>query len=242
MLSACLEPVRAISELACLWASAPWLSSAKRGDGHTVLVLPGFNTSDASMTILRSYLEYLGYNSEAWNLGYNHGYRGLGRNQHRLRDRLYQVTKNAGGKVSLIGWSMGGVMARHMAREYPKMIRQVIMLGAPFAGDPRATSARTIYEMLSGENLDDPAAQREWEEHRAAPPVPTTSIFTRTDGVIAWQNCLETETETVENIEVFGCHTGLPANPLALMAVADRLAQPETGWSRYKPLDAENEN
>ena len=237
-----MEPIRAISELACSWAWAPVLASAKRGDGHTVLVLPGFNTSDASMSIMRTYLQYLGYQSKAWELGYNHGYRMLGDKQHRLHGRLRHLTKSSGGKVSLVGWSLGGVMARQLAREYPEMVRQVITLGAPFAGDPRATSARRIYEFLTGEDLDDPEVQRVWAEHRITPAVPTTSIFTRTDGVIAWPNCLESERETVENIEVVGSHTGLPANPMALLAIADRLALPETGWSRYHPLQGENDD
>ena len=235
-MSAWSEPLRAVGDMATFWASAPALSFAPRGDGHSVLVIPGFNTNDESTSVIRSFLSFLGYRCEAWELGHNYGFRVLGKNQVLLRDRLRDIAMTSRGKISLVGWSLGGVMARQMAQEHSDLVRQVIMLGSPFR-DPRSTSVRAFYEWMSGERLDDDDTQRKWERFRPTPPVPTTSIYTRTDGISAWQNCLQTETETAENIEVPGSHMGLPVNPFALLTIADRLAQPEDGWKRRKLMN-----
>ena len=178
-----------------------------------------------STVLLRRYLDFLGYRSASWSLGRNLGYQMLGQAEERLRARVGRIAKSSGGKISLIGWSLGGVMARHMAREHPESIRQVITLGAPFTGNPAATSVRGVYEHLSGENFDSPDVQLAWLSNREPPPVPTTSIYSKTDGITAWQNCLEIETELAENVEVFGSHTGLPHNPMVLCAIAQRLAR-----------------
>lgn len=233
MALAALEPYRAVAELAGLWMTAPMLLSAARGDGHTVLVLPGFNTDDKSTHWLRRYLKYLGYSSIEWKLGHNLGYRTLGGSERRLRHRVKSLSATSGRKISLVGWSLGGVMARHMARDHPECVRQVITLGAPFTGDPTATSCRHYYEMVSGEDLNASHSREAWQANRVPPSVPTTSIYSKSDGVTAWQNCLEIETASAENIEVMGSHMGLPHNAAALYAVADRLAQPETGWQPY---------
>lgn len=233
MALAVLEPYRAMAELAGMWMTAPLLSVAPRGDGHCVLVLPGFSADDLSTRWLRGYLSYLGYRSAEWGLGHNLGYRTLGVSEERLRRRVDMLAASSGRKISLVGWSLGGVMARHMARDHPESVRQVVTLGAPFTGDPAATNIRAFYEMVSGEDLDTSHSRRTWQANRAAPSVPTTSIYSKSDGVTAWQNCLEIETETAENVEVVGSHMGLPHNAMALYALADRLAQPETGWRPY---------
>ena len=230
---AALEPFRAVAELAGLWMTAPILLGAPRGDGHCVLVLPGFSADDRSTHWLRRYLSYLGYESIEWGLGHNLGYRTLGQSEERLRRRVKSFAASSGRKISLVGWSLGGVMARHMARDLPDCVRQVVTLGAPFTGDPTATNIRPFYELLSGEDLDSSHSRKAWRANRAAPSVRTTSIFSKSDGVTAWQNCIEIETEFAENIEVVGSHMGLPHNAMALYAVADRLAQPEVGWQPY---------
>ena len=230
---AALEPCRAVAELAGLWMTAPILLSAPRGDGHCVLVLPGFSADDRSTHFLRRYLRYLGYDSIEWGLGHNLGYRTLGQSEERLRRRVKSLAASSGRQISLVGWSLGGVMARHMARDLPNCVRQVVTLGAPFTGDPTATNIRRFYELLSGEDLDSSHSRKAWRANRAAPAVRTTSIFSKSDGVTAWQNCIEIETEFAENIEVVGSHMGLPHNAMALYAVADRLAQTEGGWQPY---------
>jgi pimeloyl-ACP methyl ester carboxylesterase len=145
------------------------------------------------------------------------------------RERIKRLRRESGRKVSLIGWSLGGVYAREMAKEVPEDIRCVITLGTPFRGSPRATNAWRVYEWASGETVD--TVNR--EEIERSPPVPTTSIFSRTDGVVAWQCSVEREARQVENIEVEASHIGLGVHPAVLYAIADRLAQPEGAWQRF---------
>lgn len=228
-----LEPLRAAMELAALPLLAPLPLTAKRGDGHSVLVIPGFTATDNWTAILRAYLGFLGYRAEAWELGRNLGYRNLGPEAEHLHARVREIHRASGKKISIVGWSMGGVMARSAARAQPELVRQVVSLGAPFTGNPNALSIRGIYEALSGEKIDTPAAKDRFERDRAQPPVPTTSIYTKTDGIAAWRNCLEPEGPQAENIEIVGSHSGLVVNPLALRLLADRLAEPEGDWKPY---------
>lgn len=226
-LLALTELPRALAELGSLPWATPLLLSAPRGDGHPVLVIPGFITSDVSTTVLRRYLGALGHDVYAWELGRNLGPRAIGREGERLLERLDRIHRETGQKVSLVGWSLGGVMARQLARRRPDAVRQVISLGSPFAGDPRATSIWRTYQVLTGQKVDDPHTQAQLRESAEAPPVPATAIYSRTDGIVAWQNCLEPEALTTENIEVRGSHCGLGVNPAVLFAVADRLARPD---------------
>jgi pimeloyl-ACP methyl ester carboxylesterase len=144
-------------------------------------------------------------------------------------------------KVSLIGWSLGGIYAREIARVMPDAVRQVITLGTPFAGDGDATNVGWIYRVLSGQpaRVDDNLSRR----LRSTPPVPTTSVFSRSDGVVAWQACQEPrELPQAENVEVEGSHVGLVWHPKVWSVVADRLAQPEGAWRPYRdPRDAAND-
>lgn len=228
------ELPRALIELGTLPLSAPLLWSAKRGDGHPVLVLPGFVTTDLSTTVLRRFLTRQGYDAHAWELGRNLGPRAIGRQGEKLIARLEAVHDATGKTISLVGWSLGGILARQLARRRPDLVRQVISLGSPFTGDPRATNVWKAYEFLTGQKLKDPDTQAQLLESHMVPPVPSTAIYSKADGVVAWQNCLEPEAPTTENIEVPGSHCGLGVNGLVLYAIADRLAQAEGEW---KPFD-----
>lgn len=225
---------RAVFGLAAFYGALPWLRRAPRGDGHPVMVLPGLGATDASTRPLRGYLAELGYAVQGWELGRN-----LGRRQvvdHYLLPRLRELRTRTGRAVSLVGWSLGGILARELAKRAPHDVRLVITLGSPFAGGGRASNVARLFEAVGGRRIvDDPLVRRRIRE---APPVPLTSIYSRTDGVVAWRACLEQEGPTAENIEVRGSHCGLGHNPLALWAVADRLAQPEGGWSRFAPARA----
>ena len=194
-----LEAPRAALEAASLGPALPWLARAPRGDGHPVLVLPGYLASDASTRVLRAFLRSLGYTPHGWGLGRNRGPHSelLG----SLRERLAKVAGDE--RVSLVGWSLGGVFARELAKAEPARVRAVITLGSPF-GD------------------------------REPPPVPTTAIYSKSDGIVDWQMCREGAAPHTENIELVGSHCGLGFHPLALLAIADRLAQPEGRW---KPFD-----
>src|ERR1700731_2385018 len=148
-----LAEARGIFELnASLWLS-PLLLRAPRGDGHPVLTLPGFLAGDLSMAPMRRYLTELGYDSYAWQMGRNTG--GLARLRDAVRDPLAEIHGKTGRKVSIVGWSLGGVYARDLALRAPDMVRYVVTLGSPFANDVRATNATRLYEALSGETVGD---------------------------------------------------------------------------------------
>lgn len=228
------ELPRALGELGALPWFAPLLLTAPRGDGHPVLVLPGFVTTDSSTVLLRRYLELLGYTPFGWELGRNLGPKAIGRQGEKLVDRLDAIYAETGRKVSIVGWSLGGVMARQVARRRPDKVRQVISLGSPFTGDPRASTVWKAYEGLTGQRVGDPDTQAQLKESSTTPPVPSTAIYTKADGIVAWQNCCEGENATTDNIEVYGSHCGLGVNASVLYAIADRLAQPEGEWAPFE--------
>ncbi|WP_326525006.1 esterase/lipase family protein [Sphingomonas sp.] len=221
------ELPRALFELSTLPWALPALMAGPRGDGHPVLVLPGFITSDVSTGILRRFLTAKGYDAHSWNLGRNLGPKAIGREGEKLIARLEEIHAATGQKVSLVGWSLGGVMARLLANWRPDLVRQVITLGSPFGGDPKASNVWRTYEALTGDRIEGETTTRLRAQSAVAPPVPTTAIFTKADGIVAWQNCREGECDTTDNIEVYGSHCGLGVNPAVLHAVADRLALAE---------------
>jgi pimeloyl-ACP methyl ester carboxylesterase len=223
---------RALHELAAFYATQPLLGLTAKGDGHPVLVLPGLVTSDASTKPLRGFLESHGYAVSGWGLGRNYGLRdGV---QDSMLDLMRKMVDDHGRKLSIVGWSLGGVYARQLAKMLPDHVRSVITLGSPFAAGPKATNAWRVYELASGQRADDASATAQFGGTLAdPPPVPTTAIFSRTDGICAWQGCMETPSAFAENIEVFGSHCGLGHHPAAVYAVADRLAQPEGGWQPF---------
>ena len=223
--------LRAFWEFGALLPTLPLLARAPKGDGHAVMVFPGLSANDASTVPLRRYLQSLNYNPCGWEQGFNFGPRvGV---LDEAKNNLMRTFKSTGRKVSLIGWSLGGVYARELAKEMPHMVRGVITLGTPFAGSHKATNAWRVYQFTSGRNIE-----RESDNYDlpAAPPVPTTSIYSRTDGVVAWQASIQAPDVAqpqTENIEVRASHIGLGVNPSAWWAVADRLAQPEGQWRPF---------
>src|SRR5437588_2646353 len=215
---------RAFSELGAFLGALPLLSLAPKGDGHPVLVLPGLVASDTSTRPLRSFLKSRGYAVSGWrqgrNLGLRHGV------QNAMVDLVQELNDTHGRKVSLVGWSLGGLYARQLAKMMPERVRSVITLGSPFASGPKATNAWRVYEMASGRRAED-EDPRFGGSLAGTPPVPTTAIFSRTDGVCAWQGCMEQPSATSESIEVESSHCGMGHHPAAVYAVADRLAQAE---------------
>ncbi|MEM9277094.1 MAG: alpha/beta hydrolase [Pseudomonadota bacterium] len=226
-----LMELRAIPELFGFAATLPSLALiSPKGDGQPVLVLPGFITTDKSTIALRTFLTAKGYPSYGWDLGRNFG--PLPGVEEGLKERLEEIYDKHGRKVSIIGWSLGGIYARQLAKMMPEAVRQVITLGSPFTGDPRHTNAWKLYQMASGHKVDDR------DRHMGgaiseAPDVPTTAIYSKTDGICAWQNCIEEASDTTENIEVKGSHCGLGHHPAAVFAIADRLAQKEDEWQSF---------
>jgi len=222
-----LAEVRAVYEFAAFIGTLPWLRRLPPGDGHPVMVLPGLGASDISTAPLRAFLRDRGYAAHGWELGRNVGLR-QGLTERKLQ-RLRDLRRHHGRKVSLIGWSLGGVFAREIAKCLPDDVRLVITLGSPFKGT-RATNARRLYELLAGHSVED--AGEKFELH-VPPSVPTTSIFSRSDGIVAWQCSVEDKRVHTESVEVWASHCGLGHNPAAVYVIADRLAQPEGRWTHF---------
>lgn len=222
---------RAIPELFGFAAALPTLTAlAPRGDGQPVLVLPGLTTSDRATVALRQFLRSKGFSAYGWEQGLNFG--PLPGVEAGLIARIEELYEKYDQKVSLVGWSLGGIYARQLAKMMPKKVRQVVTLGSPFRGDPRATNAWRVYQMASGQSVDKGKTHMGGAIHKA-PSVPTTAIYSKTDGICAWQNCIEEETDLTENIEVKASHCGLGHHPAAVYAVADRLSQPEGAWQKF---------
>jgi pimeloyl-ACP methyl ester carboxylesterase len=223
-----LEQQRAMAELAGYVVSLPVLRRMPRGDGHPVLVLPGFLASDRSTVALRSALRSRGHAVHRWGLGRNLGPRPAV--AEALVDRLDGLHRAAGRPVSIVGWSLGGMYARVLARRRPEAVRQVITLGSPFRMRPGDLPGSTF------DALDPQLRAARRDEAEGLPlPVPSTAIYSRSDGVVRWQLCVESHRHRAENIEVVGSHCGLGHNPAAVLAVGDRLAQAECSWRPFSP-------
>lgn len=223
---------RALFELGAAATTAPVLRRLARGDGHAVLVLPGFLTDDRATSSLRYVLRGQGYRVHGWQLGRNLGPTAdvVG----GLRDRLVDIADRSGGPVSLVGMSLGGLYARRMAQRFPELVRQVVSLGSPFRMTPEHRSTVSgVAERMRGQYVPVDRSRPNLEGERLA--VPTTSIYTRTDGVVRYWHCLESPGSRRENIEVRGSHSGLAFNPAAIYAVGDRLAQPVGEWRPFEP-------
>lgn len=223
---------RAIPELFGFAATLPSLRMlAPRGDGHPVIVLPGLGAGDSSTIALRRFLKSKGYPTYGWRMGINLGPRpGV---EQGLVDLVVDISKKYDRKVSIVGWSLGGIYARQLAKIMPDQIRSVISLGSPFGGEPRATNAWRVYQMTSGESVDDTEKHMGGKIADAPKDIPCTAIYTKTDGVCAWQNCIEKDAPNTENIEIEASHCGLGHHPAAVFAIADRLAQPEGEFKRF---------
>jgi pimeloyl-ACP methyl ester carboxylesterase len=220
----------ALFEFGALCAASPFLRSFGRGDHHPVLVMPGFLGDDTSTLLLRSFIRGWGY--------WAHGTRG-GQNMgptpkvlSTIDERLSKIHDRHGRKVTLVGWSAGGQYARHLARLHPEMVRQVITLATPLQLHPWDRSSLSFIVDRLESRFD--ADFRRLAEHQKGPlPVPSTSVYSRTDGVVRWQACLDIVDDHHENVEVHGSHSGMGFNPAALAVVADRLSQAEDDWRRF---------
>jgi pimeloyl-ACP methyl ester carboxylesterase len=227
-----LLEARAPWEYAASITASPLLARAPAGDGHPVIVFPGLATADFSTAPMRRFLRDRGYTPYAWGQGLNRGPRaGVLEQCRRL---VHEVSQRHGRKVSLVGWSLGGLYAREMAKELPEAARCVVTLATPFAGHPRATNAWRLYEWVSGQPSQDSKLTK---RIRRAPSCPTTSIYSRSDGIVAWQCSVNEPAPHTENIEVHASHVGMGVNPLALYALADRLAQDPQAWQRFHRPD-----
>ena len=212
--------------LACSW---PMLLRAPGGDGRPVLVLPGLGTSDITTVTLRRTLRSLGYRVHGWKLGTNIG------PTRKIIDgmpaRLEAIAEKE-GPVTLVGWSLGGIFARRLAREYPDLVRQVITLGSPFGlRDHSQSNAKWLFNRFTRWHVEKLELPLPGEDQPL--PVPSVAIYSRLDGVVPWQLCQDPDPAS-ENIEVLGSHLGLGNNLAVLWALADRIARAESG-ERFSP-------
>jgi pimeloyl-ACP methyl ester carboxylesterase len=230
---AATEPVRALASAGALAAGLPLLRLAPRGTPHPVLVLPGLMASDLSTGTLRRRLRGLGYPVVGWELGRNRGptpevVEGL----PALVDRL---AGQHGTAVSIVGQSLGGIFARRLAMRSPRQVRQVITLGSPFGLAERGaddTAAARLYRSFAPMHAADRISSARGVGRSL--PVPSTSVYSRWDGVVDWRACLQPVTATSENVAVHAGHLGMGHDPAALWVVADRLAQPEGAWRPFR--------
>jgi pimeloyl-ACP methyl ester carboxylesterase len=226
---------RAMAEFGLLIAALPLGPLLPVGDGHPVLVLPGLLADDGSTRTLRRILRDLGYRVHGWRLGRNLG--PTAATVTGLENRLLDLHSRYDAEVSVIGWSLGGIYARNLARYAPAAVRQVITLGSPIRlaheRQSRASRAFDHYAHLHVLPRDLPL-----ESGLDALPVPATSIYSRFDGIVAWQACLDQQSARAENIAVVASHLGFGHHPAVMWAVADRLAQPLGEWAPFRPPGA----
>ncbi|MEE4190637.1 MAG: alpha/beta fold hydrolase [Halieaceae bacterium] len=224
------EAHRAFAEFTSLVYTRRFLDRMPRGDGHGVVLLPGFLGDDGYNAPLRKYLNRLGYHSVGWAQGRNLGPRGD--LLERALDYIDKLADDSGGKVTLIGHSLGGIYARELAKELPDKIRQVISLGSPFGeGRDSGSYPRRLFSALNPDE-DITIAQHTLTE---PPPVPTTAVYSKGDGVTNWQTCIqEGRHPRAQNIQVWGSHCGLTINPMVWFLLAERLAQPDDDWRPFR--------
>ena len=224
---------RAPFEFGAFLASSPVLRMIGRGDEHPVLVLPGFTASDASTRPLRDVLRSQGYWAHRWRLGRNIG--PTPEIVDGLRTRVIELSTRHDRPVSIVGWSLGGSYARVLARAMPDRVRTVITLGSPFRMRPTdGSNTSALYARLRELHIPSPAELTVPEEDLPPLPVPSTAIYSRTDGIVDWRACIDAPGEQRENIEVRGAHYGLGFNPAVVYAISDRLAQPIDDWRAFE--------
>lgn len=228
-----LRESRALWELARLARQWNGLMRLPRGNGETVIVLPGFGTGDASTAVLRRFLLRLGYEPRGWELGVNNG---------RVDDLIPQVsalTREAseilGAPVMIVGWSLGGYLGREAARAHPEAVSRIVTLGTPVIGGPKYTAAGRLYQKW-GYDLDAIEAQVR-DRDRVPLRIPITAIYSRGDSVVSWRACIDHHTPHIRHVEVETTHVGFGFSPEVYREIALALAAgTEAGPRRSTPL------
>jgi pimeloyl-ACP methyl ester carboxylesterase len=221
-----MEPLRALFDH---FAGRIGCEALPLGDGHPVVVYPGLGGGALTTSHLRRFLSDSGFTVHDWEGGVNTGPGGIFDDWlGGLEQRVRGLHREHGRKASLVGWSLGGVYAREIAKRCPESVRQVITLGTPFAALGGGNHATAVYKLLNRDHTQlTPELQARLRE---CPPVPTTSIFSKTDGIVSWRGCIEKKSVSSESVEVAASHLGMGTHPQVLRIVANRLAQPEGRW------------
>ena len=210
--------------------SVPWLRTLPRGDGHPVLVMPGLLADERSLWLLSRFLRSRGYQVLQWGEGRNRG------PTPGVFDTALAILKSAnrrsGQKVSLVGWSLGGTLARVLANRHPELIRSMVTLATPFTGDPKATHLNWLYKWATGHAPGARAAFT--REYSGTPDVPLTAVYSRLDGVIPWQAAYQEPGPHSESVRVMCPHGAMAADPMVMYILADRLSQPDGEWRPFE--------
>jgi pimeloyl-ACP methyl ester carboxylesterase len=230
--SGLVREARGVIELPRLLFRISTLARQPRGNGEPVLVLPGYGSGNASTALLQSYLRFLGYRVRGWGRGSNKGE--VPTLLTRVLKRLVSLARRNQQKVRIVGWSLGGYLAREAARERPDLVQQVITLGTPVVGGPKYTVMAQIFRRRG---IDIDAIEAEIESrNQISLTTPVTAIYSRRDNVVAWEACIDHFTSDVEHIEVKATHLGLGFSPEVYKIIAERLAQ-GNGPSLDRPRD-----
>lgn len=214
-----LGEVRGAFEPARLLLRAPLLATLARGRGDLVMLLPGYGAADASTAVLQGFLRLLGYDAFGWGLGRNTGK--VAKLLPLVLERLEDFDPDR--QVHLVGWSLGGYIARETARERPDRIRSVITLGSPVIGGPKYT---TVAERYRAQGIDLDELERIVDARYDTPlATPVTAVYSKADGVVAWEACIDRRSPGIEHVEVGTTHIGLGFSPEVYRIIADRLAR-----------------
>jgi pimeloyl-ACP methyl ester carboxylesterase len=235
-----LLELRAALELAVLPQSLPFLLRAPRGDGHPVLLVPGFLSREFPLAAMQAFLRNRGYAVETWGFGRNVGLQG--KHLAALEQKVRYLRHKHQRKVSIVGWSLGGTFALYCAHHAPECVRGIVTLGSPVNVGPEGSHSppmvNALYRLFA--HPQGPAAhamQRRVKVMQGRPPMPMSCLYSTSDGVVPrHQATFDGDPLLHENIRVPGSHCGLGFNAIVLWIVADRLAQPEGQWRPYKPV------
>ena len=235
-----LEGWRCFFSATILATEKKYLKTLAKGDGHPVMVIPGFMAGDFSTVFIRYFLKQWGYAAKPWNLGLNLGLNKRRDVEARMSLELEKHFKEHGRKISLVGWSLGGTFARELARQHPEWVRSVICLGSPIGKDISGALTAGMYQLISGNRFADPEFRQKIAlASRPVPEIPCTAIFSKSDGIVNWKITQEKESKITENIEVKSAHTGLGMNASVMYLLADRLRQEEGKWKKFDKVKSD---
>jgi pimeloyl-ACP methyl ester carboxylesterase len=218
-----LWELRAVPEFLTSFLPRPFAAELPRGNGEPVMVLPGFAADDLAVLLLTRRLKALGYHAISWGLGRNTG--NVKKLQPKLVEQVRHFSNSRGAKVKLVGWSLGGAMARDVARELPECVDQVVTLGSPVVGGAKFTAVGRSYQKR-GLDLDRMASAADARETAKTIPVPVTALFDRRDGIVNWSACIDRHNRHVKHIEVQCSHLGMVVDRSVFAVIANSLARP----------------